>query len=194
MILFFWVFFFIFSRKQALTFQANCLHWRQFAWNVKTCFLGENKYIWIFRLLKSLPRVQSVNLNALHVNNSSLPYANAQPVAVVQSDQVFVSRLHTKWILRNTPSIRKGTKQTNAYVNVDFCSSHICISFWRIYPRYSAIPTQPFSPKILNNSILLCTVYMYLLWAKPAGWVTNSVDPDQTPRSAASDLGLHFLS
>ena len=24
-------------------------------------------------------------------------------------------------------------------------------------------------------------------------WVTNSVDPDQTPRSAASDQGLHCL-
>ena len=28
---------------------------------------------------------------------------------------------------------------------------------------------------------------------KTAGWVANSVDPDQTPRSAASDLGLHGL-
>ena len=29
----------LFSRKQVLTFHANCLHWRQFAWNLKTCFL-----------------------------------------------------------------------------------------------------------------------------------------------------------
>ena len=28
---------------------------------------------------------------------------------------------------------------------------------------------------------------------KIAGLVANSVDPDQTPRSAASDLGLHCL-
>ena len=27
----------------------------------------------------------------------------------------------------------------------------------------------------------------------PAGLMANSVDPDQTPRSAASDLGLHPL-
>ena len=27
-----------------------------------------------------------------------------------------------------------------------------------------------------------------------AAQVANSVDPDQTPRSAASDLGLHCLS
>ena len=28
---------------------------------------------------------------------------------------------------------------------------------------------------------------------KTAGWVANSVEPDQTPRSAASDLGLRYL-
>ena len=34
-------FFLSFPRKQNLTFHANCLQWRQFAWNVKTCFLGK---------------------------------------------------------------------------------------------------------------------------------------------------------
>ena len=28
---------------QDLTFHANCLQWRQFAWNVRSCFLGKNK-------------------------------------------------------------------------------------------------------------------------------------------------------
>ena len=28
-----------FPRKQVLTFHANCLHWRQFAWNVKSFFM-----------------------------------------------------------------------------------------------------------------------------------------------------------
>ena len=32
--------FFIFPREQDLIFHANCLQWRQFAWNVKTCFLS----------------------------------------------------------------------------------------------------------------------------------------------------------
>ena len=27
--------------KQDLTFHANCLHWRQCEWNVKSCFLGK---------------------------------------------------------------------------------------------------------------------------------------------------------
>ena len=33
--------FLFFPRKQDLTFHSNCLPWRQFAWNVKTCFLGK---------------------------------------------------------------------------------------------------------------------------------------------------------
>ena len=32
-----------------------------------------------------------------------------------------------------------------------------------------------------------------MLCLKIAGWVANSVDPDETPRSAASHLGLHCL-
>ena len=31
------------------------------------------------------------------------------------------------------------------------------------------------------------------MYLKIAGFVANSVDPDQTPRSAASDLGLYGL-
>ena len=34
--------FFLFSRKLVLTFHANCLKWRQTAWNVESCFSGEN--------------------------------------------------------------------------------------------------------------------------------------------------------
>ena len=33
--------FLIFPRKQVLTFHADCLQWRQFTRNVKTCFLGK---------------------------------------------------------------------------------------------------------------------------------------------------------
>ena len=36
------IFFFIFPRKQDLTFHTNCL---QFAWNVKSCFLGKIRTI-----------------------------------------------------------------------------------------------------------------------------------------------------
>ena len=34
-----WNIFLIFPRKQDLTFHANCLHWRQFAWNGKSCLM-----------------------------------------------------------------------------------------------------------------------------------------------------------
>ena len=54
--------FLIFPRKQAMTFHANCLPWRQFAWNVKTCFLDKIKNIILSRLLKILPRVLSIKL------------------------------------------------------------------------------------------------------------------------------------
>ena len=37
------IFFIRSPKKQVLTFHAECLHWRQFAWNVKTCFLGKRK-------------------------------------------------------------------------------------------------------------------------------------------------------
>ena len=36
-----WSIFLIFFRKQVLTFNANCLQWRQFAFNVKSCFPGK---------------------------------------------------------------------------------------------------------------------------------------------------------
>ena len=47
---------------------------------------------------------------------------------------------------------------------------------------------------ILFTIYLSSTRPLYCLWVrKIAEWVANSVDPDQTPRSAASDLGLHCL-
>ena len=44
-----------FPRKQDLTFHANCLRWRQFAWNVTFCFLWKVKKNIIIHLL-NLPR------------------------------------------------------------------------------------------------------------------------------------------
>ena len=53
-------------------------------------------------------------------------------------------------------------------------------------PKYPDILTPYHTcPKILNKSF-------YWL-SKNAGLMENSADPDQTPRSAASDLGLHCL-
>ena len=42
-----------------------------------------------------------------------------------------------------------------------------------------------------------CSIYwnrrVFVMILKNCEWMPNSVDPDQTPRSAASDLGLHCL-
>ena len=46
----------IFSRKQDLTFHANCLQWRQFAWNVKICFPGKIRKMSPTCHLLNLPR------------------------------------------------------------------------------------------------------------------------------------------
>ena len=64
----FMIFFYMFPRKQDLTFHANCLHWRQYAQNVKICFFREKKKENYFecRLLKILSR-------ALYVLNKPFP-------------------------------------------------------------------------------------------------------------------------
>ena len=47
--------FLIFPRKQDLTFHANCLHWRQFAWTVKSCFPGKIRKIFQYAVWKFYP-------------------------------------------------------------------------------------------------------------------------------------------
>ena len=58
----------------------------------------------------------------------------------------------------------------------------------------------PYPPLVLVISYLLTIlvlkfdiVYYILMCLKECWMYANSVDPDQTPRSAASDLGLHCL-
>ena len=48
------------------------------------------------------------------------------------------------------------------------------------------------SPKIHTPALYLI-VYVTACVCNITEWVANSDDPDQTPRSAASDLGLHCL-
>ena len=48
--------YFFFPRKQVLTFHANCLQWRQFAWNVKSCFLGKIRNVSSICHLLNYPR------------------------------------------------------------------------------------------------------------------------------------------
>ena len=39
------IFFLFFPEKKDLTFHANCLQWRQYAWNVKSCFMRKIRKI-----------------------------------------------------------------------------------------------------------------------------------------------------
>ena len=65
-----------------------------------------------------------------------------------------------------------------------------------IYPKYLDTLT-PYSacPKIWRKKKKKKKVYFTTYWfvLNSAGWVANSVDPDQMLHNAASDLGLHCL-
>ena len=62
-------------------------------------------------------------------------------------------------------------------------------SKYRIYPKYSVTST----PYHICSKIWTSTIHYPMLCLKNAGWVANSVDPDEMPRSAASHLGLYCL-
>ena len=64
-----------------------------------------------------------------------------------------------------------------------------CNMKYRIYPKYSDTST----PYHICSKIWTSTIHYPMLCLKIAGWVANSVDPDETPRSAASHLGLYCL-
>ena len=65
--------FLIFPRKQDLTFQANCLLRRQFAWNVKSCFLGKIRKIFQNVICwKFYPECEALNYIAI-LNFSKIP-------------------------------------------------------------------------------------------------------------------------
>ena len=62
-------------------------------------------------------------------------------------------------------------------------------STYRIYPKYSDTST----PYHICTKIWTSTIHYPMLCLKIAGWVANSVDPDETSRSVASHLGLYCL-
>ena len=60
---------------------------------------------------------------------------------------------------------------------------------WQYFILREKIKVNFFSTAVVNGALRV----KYLKYVKIAGWVANSVDPDQTPQNAASDLGLHCL-
>ena len=79
-----------------------------------------------------------------------------------------------------------GEKVTTQTVLYKRCASW---SGYHIYPKYSDTST----PYHICSKIWTSTIYYPMLCQKIAGWMTNSVDPVETPRSAASHLGLNCL-
>ena len=80
---------------------------------------------------------------------------------------------------------------TSAYANLANSSNFHsnCRNNYRIYPKYSDTST----PYYICSKIWTSTIHYLMLCLKIAGWVANSVDPDETPCSAASHLGLYCL-
>ena len=63
------------------------------------------------------------------------------------------------------------------------------IFMYHIDPKYSDTST----PYHICTKIWTSTIHYPMLCLKIAGWVANSVDPDATPHSAVSHLGLYCL-
>ena len=81
---------------------------------------------------------------------------------------------------------KKKTQKTDVMNNVEL---HEMDHYYRIYPKYSDTST----PYHICTKIWTSTTHYPMLCLKIAGWMANSVDPDEMPRSAASHLGLYFL-
>ena len=60
---------------------------------------------------------------------------------------------------------------------------------YRIYPKYSDTSSKPY----FCSKNWTSTMYYPMLCLNISGWVANSVNPDEKPRSVASHLGLHCL-
>ena len=117
--------FLIFPRKQDLTFHANCLLRRQFAWNVKSCFLGKLRKIFSkYRLLKILPRVLGVkevskviNSNKMNNHACTLPQNIFKTIFFVTSNSLF-------YLFRKRKKKKKKKKKNSITNNPSKRPSH----------------------------------------------------------------------
>ena len=88
-----WIFFLILfpPRKWALTFHANCLWWRQFAWNVKVEFLGKNmRNIPRCHLLKFISSMLSIRTDM--VSNIAVIDLWNELVETIEANKTLVER------------------------------------------------------------------------------------------------------
>ena len=105
--------FLIFPRKQNLTFHANCLHWRQFAWNVKTRFLGKRRKIF-----------QNVICWKFYPECLAIKHFQwtVQFIFLMISVKIHVTKL-PKWMLKSTQKQWQSVKNIKTYVT---CKTMCC--------------------------------------------------------------------
>ena len=60
-------------------------------------------------------------------------------------------------------------------------------------PQFYYIQVGLKGVKLYRNVFVMKSILLLVNICEIAGYVANSVDPYQTPRCAASDLGLHSL-
>ena len=89
------ILFWFFPEKLDLTFHANCLLRRQFAWNIKSYFLGKIKEIWAIYHLLNLPH--STLSDSINPSKQKSSTWNMQPVSTQTS--LFISALRFKSVL-----------------------------------------------------------------------------------------------
>ena len=146
-----------FPRKQDLTFHENCLHWRQFAWNVKSCFLEKirtsNR---VFRENRCSPTLNFQLLFFLllwpwkicqsHQNLiTSLSIPNYITIKICwESNHLFARYCADKKVLsqrrcwHQCQCPRQLDLHQNQYVSLPICGGHKNISKWsllKILPR-----------------------------------------------------------
>ena len=105
------IFFLIFCSKQALTFHANCLLWRQYIWNGKTYF-SEKKSSKIYFKMSCLPRCFLSNHITCYTSWSILQGNQDASIATDKRGyphNIFLIswRKHMLWVLIRSASPRK---------------------------------------------------------------------------------------
>ena len=98
-----------------------------------------------------------------------------------------------KWLLKSQADDKADNNSCDWQFKGSWTNAHMYISVldfilnkYRIYPKYS----DTSAPYHICSKIWTGTIHYPMLCLKIAGWVANSVDPDETPRSVASHLGL----
>ena len=88
------------------------------------------------------------------------------------------------WIRRGVRELQSSTPTLAFESKVHFHGKLWIYFGYRIYPKYSHPILSLYTYLLVHLRVRLCKI---------AGWVGNSVDPDETPHFPASDLCLHCL-